>query len=63
MEIDYGRIIITIINFVILIAIILFIYKAVKGFKNLATRNKEIDKKIDTILNKLKDKEDKNDKF
>ncbi|WPC42758.1 hypothetical protein [Clostridium sp. JS66] len=63
MEIDYGRIIITIINFVILIAIILFIYKVVKGFKSLVTRNEEIDKKIDVILNKLEDKEDKDNKF
>ncbi len=58
MEINYSQIIATIINFALLIVIIIVIYKAVKEFKNFVNRNREMDKKIDIILNKLDDKED-----
>ena len=59
MEINYLNIVGTIINIAILFAILLLIYKGTKGFKNFINRNKEMEKKIDLILNKLKDKEDK----
>ncbi|MGV8984392.1 hypothetical protein [Clostridium sp.] len=58
MEINGFSIIITVINFILLFAIIIVIYKAIQGFKNFVNRNKEMDKKIDVILNKLKNKED-----
>jgi len=51
-------IVFTIINFAILIAIIIGIYKAIQGFKNYVNRNKEMEKKIDIILNKLENKKD-----
>jgi large-conductance mechanosensitive channel len=57
MEINYLTIIATIINFSLLIAIIIAIYKAVSAVKNFINRNKELDKKVDTILSKLDDKD------
>ncbi|MBW9154774.1 hypothetical protein [Clostridium estertheticum] len=51
-------IVFTIINFAIIIAIIIGIYKAIQCFKNYVNRNKEMEKKIDIILNKLENKED-----
>ncbi len=51
-------IVFTIINFAILIAIIIGIYKAIQGFKNYVNRNKEMEKKIDIILNKLENKKE-----
>ncbi|MCB2340424.1 hypothetical protein LGK96_08945 [Clostridium estertheticum] len=42
----------------IVIAIIIGIYKAIQGFKNYVNRNKEMEKKIDIILNKLENKKD-----
>lgn len=42
----------------IVIAIIIGIYKAIQGFKNYVNRNKEMEKKIDIILDKLENKED-----
>lgn len=62
MEINYLRIFATVINFALFFAIILAIYKLIRYFKNLSTKNQEIDKKLDTILNKLeKNKEKKDD--
>lgn len=58
MDINYLTIIATVINFALLAAIIILLYKAVQGIKNFVNRNKEMDKKIDDILNKLEDKED-----
>ncbi len=58
MEGNYFTTFFTIINIVILIAIIIGIYKAIQGFKKYMDRNKEMDRKLDTILNKLE--EDKN---
>lgn len=58
MQIDYVTIICTVINFVLLFLIIVIIYKSIRGFKNFIDRNKKMDKKIDTILNKLENKED-----
>lgn len=61
-EINYIRISITVINFALLIAIIFCIFRAIKGLKNFIIRNEEMDKKIDIILNKLEQKEDKTNK-
>jgi F0F1-type ATP synthase membrane subunit b/b' len=58
MEMNGFSIIITVINFILLFAIIIVIYKAIQGFKNFVNRNKEMDKKIDVILNKSENKED-----
>ncbi|MDP4146031.1 MAG: hypothetical protein Q8936_16335 [Bacillota bacterium] len=50
----------TIINIMILLAIIVAIYRGIKGYQNFIKRNKEMDKKIDDILNKLENKQDNN---
>jgi len=57
-SVSTTTIVFTIINFAILIAIIIGIYKAIQGFKNYVNRNKEMEKKIDIILNKLENKKD-----
>ncbi|QAT39748.1 hypothetical protein [Clostridium sp. JN-9] len=59
MRTNLITIIAVIINFTLLIALIIVIYKAIQGFKNFINKNKEMDKKLDIILNKLKDEEDK----
>ena len=56
---NYFTIIATIINFGTLVAIIIVIYKALQWFQKFTNRNKEMDKKIDIILSKLDNKEDK----
>jgi len=48
----------TIINFIILIAIAIGVFKAIQYCKNYIIRNKEMDKKIDVILSKLEIKDD-----
>jgi len=58
MKINYFDIIGTLINFVLLFAIIIAIYKAVQSFKKYVDRNKEMDKKIDSILSILENKKD-----
>ncbi|APM39755.1 hypothetical protein [Clostridium kluyveri] len=58
MEIDYVTIIITVLNFIVLFSIIIVVYKSIRGFKNFINRNKEMNKKIDVILDKLENKED-----
>ncbi|WP_333860862.1 hypothetical protein [Clostridium sp.] len=58
MQVDYGVIICTVINFILLFLIMVIIYKSIRGFKNFIDRNKEMDKKIDSILNKLENKKD-----
>ena len=58
MGLNYITIIFTVINFAILVAIIIGIYKAIQGFKSFVDRNKKMDKKIDLILNKLENKDD-----
>lgn len=57
MEINYLTIIATVINFALLFGIIILIYRAVQGFKKFVNRNKEMDKKIDIILDKLENEE------
>ncbi|WP_373845000.1 hypothetical protein [Clostridium sp.] len=58
MQVDYVAIICTVINFILLFLIMVIIYKSIRGFKNFIDRNKEMDKKIDSILNKLENKKD-----
>jgi uncharacterized membrane protein len=62
MRTNFITIIATIINFTLLIALIIVIYKAIQGFKNFINKNKEMDRKIDIILNKLKDEKDEKNK-
>ncbi|MBU3178847.1 hypothetical protein KPL47_21285 [Clostridium estertheticum] len=57
-SIRITAIVFTIINVAILIAIIIGIYKAIQWFKNYVNRNKEMEKKIDIILNTLQNKKD-----
>lgn len=63
MEINIFTIIFTIIatliNFVLIVAIIMVICKAIMGIKNYINKSKELDKKVDIILNKLDEKENK----
>ncbi|MFL0196302.1 hypothetical protein ACJDU8_12155 [Clostridium sp. WILCCON 0269] len=56
MESDYVTIIITVVNFIVLFSIIIVVYKSIRGFKNFINRNKEMNKKIDIILDKLENK-------
>lgn len=58
MDINLTTIIGTVINIALLFGIIIFIIKAVLGLKRFYDRNKEMDKKLDIILDKLKSKED-----
>ncbi|MEQ8154958.1 MAG: hypothetical protein ABRQ25_08770 [Clostridiaceae bacterium] len=58
MDISLTNIIATVINIALLFGIIIFIIKAVLGLKRFDDRNKEMDKKLDIILDKLKSKED-----
>lgn len=59
---NYFTIFFTIINIVILIVVIIGIYKAIQRFKKFTNRNKDMDRKLDVILNKLEEnKSDNND--
>ncbi|WP_265975976.1 hypothetical protein [Clostridium tertium] len=55
-DINIFTLIWTVFNFVVLIAIIILLYKVIKVIKNFIIRNKNIDKKVDIILNKLDNK-------
>lgn len=57
MEIEITTLVWTIINISLLIAIIILLYKMIKGIRNFINRNKMLDKKVDIILSKL-DRED-----
>lgn len=57
-EINYLSIIASIINLVLLFLIITVIFKGIKSLKHFIKRNKEMDKKLDTIMKKLENKED-----
>ncbi len=61
MEIHYSQIIATVINFALLFAIIIGIYKSIQYFKNFVSRNKKMDEKIDIILGKLENNKNKED--
>lgn len=54
MQINYMTLLMNWINFGIIILIIIGIYKGIKGFKSLINRNKQMDEKLDTILEELK---------
>lgn len=53
MQINYMIILMNLINFGLVILIIIGIYKGVKGFKSFINRNKQMDEKMDVILNEL----------
>ena len=53
MEIEFTTMIWSFINIAILIAIFTVIIKGIKKFKGLISKTKQIDEKLDTILNKL----------
>ena len=59
MDINILTIIATLINFALLFAIIIVLFKAIKGIKSFINRNKELDKKVDIILSKLDEKDNK----
>ena len=53
MEIKYMTLIMNWINFAIIVAMIIGIIKGIKEVKKFLNRNKQIDKKLDDILNQL----------
>lgn len=58
MGLNFATIMFTVINFALLFAIIVVIYKVIQSFKSFINRNKEMEKKIDIILKKLRNWED-----
>lgn len=58
MQINWTGLIVTIINIGLYLVILIGIFKAIKEIKNFINRNKEMDIKIDVIINKLDNKED-----
>jgi ribulose 1,5-bisphosphate carboxylase large subunit-like protein len=56
-EINYKMIVFNWLNIAIWIAIIVGIIKGIKEIKKFINRTKEMDKKLDTILNQLKKKD------
>ena len=57
MQTNYFKIMISIINIAILVAIVIGIYKVILVFRGFINRNNEMDKKMDVILSKLQSKE------
>jgi len=53
MEINYMTLIMNWLNFAIIVAMIIGIIKGIKEVKKFLNRNKQIDKKLDDILNQL----------
>jgi len=53
MEINYMTLVMNWLNFAIIVAMIIGIIKSIKEVKKFLNRNKQIDKKLDDILNKL----------
>jgi uncharacterized protein YneF (UPF0154 family) len=53
MQINYMTLIVNWINFGLIILIIIGIYKGIKAFKSFIKRSKQIDEKLDTILDEL----------
>ena len=53
MQIKYMTLLMNLINFGLILLIIIGIYKGIKGFKSLRNRNKQMDEKLDTILEEL----------
>lgn len=58
MGLNFATIMFTVINFALLFAIIIVIYKVIQSFKSFINRNKEMEKKIDIIIKKLGNWED-----
>ena len=56
MEVDISVILWTIINITLVAAIGICIYKGIKAVGNLINENREMNKKLDIILNKLDEK-------
>lgn len=56
MSINYLTVIFTLLNFALLFGVIIFLIKMIQGFRSLLTRNKEINNKLDKILNKFEEK-------
>jgi hypothetical protein len=59
MKIIYITIAASIVNVILFAAITIVIYKAIQGIKGFINRNKELENKVDTILNKIENKNDK----
>ncbi|MVX67300.1 hypothetical protein GKZ28_27095 [Clostridium chromiireducens] len=53
MEINYMTLVMNWINFAIIAAMIIGIIKGIKAIKNFLNRNRQMDKKLDNILNQL----------
>ncbi len=53
MQINYMTLIMTWINFGLIILIIIGIYKGIRAFKSFIKRNKQMDEKLDNILNEI----------
>jgi len=58
MEINYMTMVFNWINIAIFIAIIVGIFKGIKEIKKFINRTKQMDNKLDAILNKLEKRED-----
>ncbi|MBW9170921.1 hypothetical protein K2F43_06820 [Clostridium estertheticum] len=58
MEFNLFTIFFTIVNIAIVVALIIGIYKAIQIFKSYVNRSKNMEKKIDIILDKLENKKD-----
>ncbi|MDM8132076.1 hypothetical protein QUW38_05015 [Clostridium butyricum] len=57
MQIDWSTVAVTIINIVLYLVLLMLIFKGIKVIKNFINRNKEMDKKIDSIIKILENKE------
>ncbi|MFW2487777.1 hypothetical protein [Clostridium chromiireducens] len=53
MEINYMTLVMNWINFAIIAAMVIGIIKGIKEIKKFLNRNKQMDKKLDDILNQL----------
>ena len=59
MDINISTIVFTIINVLVLIAIVAIIYSGIKNFRAFIKRNKEFDRKLDMVLDKLDEQDNK----
>ncbi|MBL4932157.1 hypothetical protein [Clostridium paridis] len=59
MDINLSTIVMTIINIVVLIAIIVIIYNGIKSFRSFIKRNQDIDRKLDIITKRLDEQDNK----
>jgi len=53
MDIEYSKMLMTVINLAIVVAIIIGIIKCIREAKNFINRSKQMDKKLDIISNEL----------